>query len=242
MRYAIISDIHSNFEALTAVLDHIQTQMVDSVICLGDVVGYGPNPNECVELIKLNCSLTLMGNHDFACLDQSELDYFNDYARQALLWTIENLTPSSIQFISKLPLSEKLDDIFMVHASPDHPSAWNYIMSMDDAMINFNFFETNICVYGHTHLSIIFTEEENGGYSVSREAHIKIDKKNKYLINVGSVGQPRDYNSKAAYGIIDTVDQHFQLHRVAYDYRLTQEKMRQYRLSDFLIHRLENGR
>ena len=134
MRYAIISDIHGNIEALNAVFDHIETKDVDEIICLGDIVGYGPNPNECIELVKSGCSKVILGNHDYACYQESELEYFNNYARQAIYWTIDTLTESAYSFISKLPLQQKFDNFYLVHSSPANPK--DFDMTPNDALLS----------------------------------------------------------------------------------------------------------
>ncbi|MFX0139106.1 MAG: metallophosphoesterase family protein, partial [Candidatus Hodarchaeota archaeon] len=181
MRYAIISDIHSNLEALTAVLNHIENNKVDKILCLGDLIGYGPNPNECVEIVKSNCSLIIAGNHDFACIEESEIEYFNPFAKQAIFWTIDNLSDSAYSFISQLKLYEKVDNIYLVHASPENPSMWNYILSIDQAILNFSCFDTQICFIGHTHVPRIFVETNDNNYFVKKESSFKIKDEERYL-------------------------------------------------------------
>lgn len=242
MRYAIISDIHSNLEALTAVLSHIKNNKVDKILCLGDIVGYGPNPNECAALVKSTSALSILGNHDFACIEQSEIEYFNQFARQAVYWTIENLSEISYSFISQLPLCENIDNFYLVHASPDQPSHWNYILSIDQAIYNFSYFDAQICLIGHSHIPVIFVETTQKNYLIKRESYLKINKGERYLINIGSVGQPRDYNPNAAYALLDTTTKEFHLYRVPYDFKKTQQKMRKKGLPDFLIERLGTGR
>lgn len=242
MRFAVISDIHSNLEALTAVLQDIETREVDEILCLGDIVGYGPNPNECIELVKNKCSSVIIGNHDFACIDQSELEYFNIFASQAILWTVDNLSESSNEFLSKLSLRAKLDDFEIVHANPENPKNWDYILSIDEAIFNFSYFDSQICFHGHSHAPIIFIETTDKNYFYLRENHIQIKDDERYLINVGSVGQPRDSNPASAYGILDTEQKKYQLVRVPYNFRETQEKMKKRQLPNFLIERLANGR
>ncbi|MEE4310812.1 MAG: metallophosphoesterase family protein [candidate division KSB1 bacterium] len=242
MRYAIISDIHSNLEALTAVFEHIDTQNADEIICLGDIVGYGPNPNECIDLVRTHCSIVLQGNHDFASLDSSRADYFNEYARKAIYWTIECLEESKSAFLSSLPLAGKAGGALFVHASPEEPVAWNYIFSLDDAIRNFSYFDTPVCFHGHSHIPINYIQSDEHDFCINKDVEIYINENEKYLINVGSVGQPRDGNPDGAYGMFDSETKEFRLHRVAYDVATVQNKMRGFDLPLFLIRRLETGR
>jgi len=242
LRYAIISDIHSNLEALSAVLSQIDTNQVDEIICLGDIVGYGPNPNECITLVKQNCSIIIAGNHDYACINESETEYFNYFAKQAIFWTIEHLTDESYKFLSSLRLDYHVENVYLVHASPENPSLWNYILSIEQAIYNFSYFENKICFIGHSHIPIVFSETEDNGYSISKETKFKINEDERYLINVGSVGQPRDLNSRAAYAVLDTIRNEYQLYRVTYNYLETQQKMVKNQLPQFLVDRLGNGR
>lgn len=243
MRYALISDIHSNLEALTAVLDHIQTQNADEIICLGDIVGYGPNPNECVNLIRLHCSVAVLGNHDVASLDSSGSEYFNEYAKHALFWTLSTLGETERSFLASLSLSGTVERCLFVHASPDSSAvAWDYIRSTGDAIYNFSCYDRQICFYGHSHVPINFIQLPENEYAVNRSTYFNIEKDNRYLINIGSVGQPRDSNPDAAYGLFDAESNEFWLNRVNYDVVSTQQKMRSFDLPQFLIHRLETGR
>ncbi len=242
MRYAIISDIHANLEALISVLSHIQTQRIDSIVCLGDIVGYGPSPNECIELVYEKCEVILTGNHDFACIDEQEKNRFNRYARHAIDWTIEQLSEKSRQLLSDIKYSENIEQFLLVHSSPDEPSAWNYIVTLDHAIMNFVRFNDLACFLGHTHTPIVFYKREAGSYGIHRSEKLDFNDQYKYLINVGSVGQPRDSNNKASYGILDTNARTYRNVRVAYEIEITQKKMADAGLSAFLINRLALGR
>jgi len=243
LRYAIISDIHSNLEALQAVLDDIEQEQVDQVVCLGDVVGYGPNPNECLELVRQHSEIIITGNHDFACIETSELYYFNKYAKEAIEWTLTVITNENLQYLSDLPFDAKIDDYYLVHSNPLDPQSWDYILSRDDARSNFPEFEEQICFIGHSHHPIIYIEDQDGGdLTSSRDNRIQIEEGRRYIINVGSVGQPRDGNPDAAYGIIDTMNQHYELKRVSYNVHQTYQKMIAVHLPQFLADRLLIGR
>ena len=247
MRYAIISDIHSNLEALQAVLKTIELEKIDKIVCLGDVVGYGPEPNECIELVQQHCEIILTGNHDFACIEKSELLYFNQYAAKAVEWTVTVLSKENLDYLANLPLVGEIDDFFLVHSSPFEPQSWDYILSLDDAEFNFSKFENNdqICFIGHSHHPVIYVEyleDGNKYYKQHMDHKIQLKEDCRYIINVGSVGQPRDYNPDAAFGIVDTTTQLYELKRVGYDVKKTYQKMISADLPQFLADRLLIGK
>ena len=246
MRIAVISDIHGNLEALSSVISDIRSRCVDKIICLGDVVGYGVNPNECIEKVQTECEYSIIGNHEAAIFDATVFQEFNDLAKSAIQWTRDNLNSRSIDFINSLAI-EKIDgDFSFVHSTPYEPNSWYYISSMEDAVFNFNFFSTKFCLIGHTHVpgvmvmennstvvSVLRTTEFNYGRDFSENA--------KYMINVGSVGQPRDKNPKSCYALIDTDTKNIALHRVSYDIVQCQRKMHAAKMPEFLIQRLAKG-
>lgn len=242
MRYAIISDIHSNLEALNTVLDTIQNELIDKIYCLGDIVGYGPYPNECFKLVKQHCEVILTGNHDFACIEKSELLYFNQFAKKAIEWTVSALSPENLKEIAELPLEKIVDDFHLVHSNPYAPSSWDYILSIDEAIYNFSKFKKQICFIGHSHQPIIYVENQDVKYSYTTDSEIEIEDGHRYIINVGSVGQPRDSIPKSAFGILDTETNTYQLRRVNYDIKKTYDKMLALGLPEFLAERLLVGR
>jgi len=242
LRYGIISDIHGNLEALGAVLEEIQKHKIDQLICLGDIVGYGANPNECIELVRQNCQVILAGNHDYAALKKVDTSNFNNYAQDAIGWTIGNLTPESNAFLETLKVFHKVDQVYFVHSTPMDPTDWNYILSTFDAYQSFQEFQEQICFIGHSHVPIIFMNRQRHRYDIIEKKELHIDQKNRYIINVGSVGQPRDLDSRAAYGIFDDELRTFTLYRVEYDIEKTQAKMRAAGLPEFLIVRLQLGK
>ena len=244
MRTAIISDIHSNLEALSAVLYDIETLNIDEVICIGDVIGYGPNPNECINLVSKKCPDILLGNHDAAALDTLSTQNFNINAKRAIEWTNEQLTPDSRSFIEGLPMVKINGEKTFVHSTPYEPKMWYYITSVEEAAFNFQFFNTKFCFVGHTHIPITISIDKNLNINVSQEEFIDFDKDDDthYLINVGSVGQPRDRNPKASYGVLDMEANTFTIRRVEYDIEKCQQKMRKYKLPEFLVTRLSEGK
>jgi predicted phosphodiesterase len=244
MKIALISDIHANIEALEAVLADIETQKVEEVLCLGDIVGYGANPNECIDLVRKTCSLVLLGNHDAAAVGLLSTQHFNIHAKIAIEWTSDNLKKTGHDYLATLPLKENKFSHTFVHATPYEPNMWYYITSLEEAAFNFQFFETSFCFVGHTHIPIIIVLEQekevyvHPGESLEYGALANV----RFLINVGSVGQPRDRNSKSCYGIIDTESKTFAYRRIAYDVQKAQAKMRKIKMPEFLISRLEEGR
>ena len=216
MRIAIISDIHSNLEALTKAMEVIDQQSVDKIICLGDIVGYGANPNECIELVRQRCDIVIKGNHEEAVLDISVAEHFTDNARSAIIWTINQITEENLSYFQTLPLVYKTNDALFVHASPCEPSEWNYIFEENAALHTFHCFSESICFIGHTHMPAIF--------SIKGRAS-RITQNERYLINVGSVGQPRDRNTQLSFGIIDTDKWQYKNIRASYDVETTVKKI-----------------
>jgi diadenosine tetraphosphatase ApaH/serine/threonine PP2A family protein phosphatase len=242
MRYGLISDIHANLEALEAVLAALKDEGVDEILCLGDVIGYGPNPNECVKLIQQHTAACLIGNHDEASLGRVDLDLFNYMARQAIEWTTEQLTEESKEFLKSLPYMRSYDRFMIVHASPDEPTRWNYILNLDDATQGFEAFTEQICFIGHSHTPWVIPLQPDGRMRVSHDYPVICKDAFRYLINIGSVGQPRDRNPDAAFGILDTAPWQYELKRVPYDVAKTQKKIRATgTLPAFLADRLATG-
>jgi len=244
MRFAFISDIHANLEALEAVLEDIGSRNIDEIICLGDIVGYGANPNECCELVKTKCPVTLLGNHDAAAVDQLSTQHFNIHAKIAIEWTSQNLKHESESFLETLPFKATKPSLTLVHATPYEPNMWYYITSLEEAAFNYQFFDTQLCLVGHTHIPIIIVLDKEKELYVHQDSVIHLDdvKDARLLINVGSVGQPRDRNPKSCYGIFDSDAGEFSYHRVEYNIEKTQAKMKKIKMPEFLISRLADGR
>jgi diadenosine tetraphosphatase ApaH/serine/threonine PP2A family protein phosphatase len=234
MRVAIISDIHSNLEALQKALEIIDEKKVEEIVCLGDLVGYGANPNECVELTRKRASRILLGNHDQAAFDLSQTEHFNRHARTAAYWTNQTLTQENLEFLKSLPFQHVIDDLTFVHASPRDPEQWEYVFSAHEAKTNFESFQTRICFVGHTHIPGVFPEDLKMQKS-------KVVRENRYIINVGSVGQPRDGNWKLSFGIFDTSAWTYDLIRSEYDVQTASEKIVAADLPRFLADRLLVG-
>lgn len=230
MKYAIISDIHSNLEALQTALDHIGTLDVDEIVCLGDVVGYGPNPNECIELVTMHCSHTVKGNHDQAAVDLMQTVYMNRLAREAAMWTNKQLIRGAKEFLEKLPSKVSIKNAMLVHASPFEPEEWHYIMTNLDADLAFDHFDTPVCFIGHTHRAGQFVSRRNGNHDIEKR-----------IINVGSIGQPRDKNPKLSFGVFDTDTLAYENVRISYPIQKTVDKMHIAGLPSDLAERLFYG-
>ena len=162
MKIALISDIHSNSEALAAVMEEIESLHVDTIYCLGDLVGYGPEPNECVGRIKDTASVIVAGNHDYAAVGLTPSDYFNKYARDAIEWTADTITREISDFLSGLDMIHRTDNALFVHATPQNPIEWDYIFSHNDAERNFRFFSEQVCFIGHSHIPNYFVRSGDG--------------------------------------------------------------------------------
>ncbi len=242
MKFAFFSDVHANLAALKAVILDFQTEKVDRIFFLGDAVGYGPNPNECVELIDQISEIKLMGNHDYAALGLMVTDYFNQYAAESMNWTRNSLSKKTIEILSDFELMAELDDFVIVHASPKEPKEWHYILDMDDVEESFKYFDKRMCLVGHTHRPFIISQNDDGNCIISHKTEEKIYDNRRYLINIGSVGQPRDSDPRSGYVIYDEDEKVIRFKRVDYDLSETQQQMAELGLPEYLIERLAVGR
>jgi predicted phosphodiesterase len=241
MRQAIISDVHANVAALEQVLRCIERERCDQVICLGDNVGYGPFPNECVEMVHATAAVTLAGNHDHAVLGWTSMEDFNEYAQEALLWSRPRMRAEATELMKKDPLLWRHEDLFYVHATPFESELWHYVLNAYDAATNFGAFSEQVCFVGHSHHPAIFSLNRNNQIRLQVTREVQLESEQRYIINVGSVGQPRDGNPDAAFVIYDTEQKYVRWIRVEYDVAATQQAMRQFGLPSFLIRRLAIG-
>jgi len=243
MRYAILADIHANLEALTAVLDDIVGKGgVDEMWCLGDIVGYGPDPGECIKLLRKYHPICVVGNHDLGAIGKLDLSYFNPAAAEACQWTAEKLNPVDARYLEDLPATVQKGDFLLVHGSPAEP-VLEYVMSTSIAEKNFSFFESRYCLVGHTHVPLAFKEERGSCTPISLSPGIGLVLgASRMIINPGGVGQPRDGDPRASYAIYESEGRMLRLYRVPYDIRATQDKMMQAGLPIQLVTRLEVGK
>jgi len=242
MRLAIVSDIHGNLEAFTSVLRDIESQKVDRIHFLGDVVGYGCNPAACLELVNKLCDTKLMGNHEFAVLGRLSTEQYAAAAKEVAEWTQTQLSDFELACLEEFELSRAVDDLFFVHASPCEPDQWRYILDEQSAQLAFDHFDQSICFFGHSHVPVVFTENTDGPPRKRVGHSFQPNEDDRYLINVGSVGQPRDKDPRACYVTFDTCERDLEYHRVEYDIARTQQKMASANLPQVLIDRLTIGR
>ena len=242
MRIAFFSDVHSNLEALQAVLDDAKEHKVEKFFFVGDAVGYGPDPNQCVKIVRDLSEICLYGNHDYAALGLMDISYFNPYAAEAIRWTQRNLSTESRELFRDFKMTAKVDDIFLVHGTPRNPQAWDYLLDLADAEYNFPAFEEKVCLVGHSHVPVFFKKRGEKRALVSWEVELFLEEGWRYIINIGSVGQPRDRDPRASYLIYDKAVGHLFLRRVEYDFTITQKKMAALGLPRYLYERLAVGR
>lgn len=241
MRILIISDIHANLTALQTVLQ--TTGEFDATWCLGDLIGYGPDPNECIEVVRNLPNLTcILGNHDAAALNIIDTKSFNMEARTSIEWTRSQLSKESTIFLESLPQKVEIQDVTLTHGSPRYP-IWEYLLDTQTATQNFKFFNTPYCFVGHSHLPVAFSLNKILPYAQLRVPNPdeKIILKPRMILNPGSVGQPRDHNPQAAFAIYDTETQEWQYHRTPYDIKSVQLRMKRVNLPDRHIARLSAG-
>jgi predicted phosphodiesterase len=240
MLYAVLSDVHSNLDAFKVVLQDIRQKKIKDIVFLGDAVGYGPDPNECVEMLVKNCKILLAGNHDWGLLGLTEIGYFNEYAKYSIEWTRGVLTEKNTETLKSFLIKKEIgnDDILLVHSTPKEPEEWHYLLTLWDAEINFHYFDNKFCFLGHSHQPFII-ERFPSGELVSYKDAVRIKEGCRYIINAGSVGQPRDGDPRACYAVID--DQKIEIVRIPYDVETVQEKMRKELLPPPLIERLSRG-
>lgn len=241
MRYLVISDIHANLVALEAVLQDAAGEW-EQIWCLGDIVGYGPDPNGCVELLRQQEHLSLSGNHDWAVLGKLDIESFNSEARNAIRWTQNTISQENRDYLSELPAMQIIEPFTLVHASPRQP-IWEYLLDEGAATQNFLLLNTPYCFVGHTHTPVIFTETTLGTSEASYPAYNEsiLLGEQRLIINPGSVGQPRDSDPRAAYGLLDSDALTWEHRRVTYNVEETQARMRSHGLPYRLIARLELG-
>jgi diadenosine tetraphosphatase ApaH/serine/threonine PP2A family protein phosphatase len=246
MLYGIFSDIHANLPALEAVLRSMDSRKVEKRICLGDIVGYGASPNECAALVKQHSDLCLLGNHDNVALKREPYSSFNVYAKAAMEWTLRNLNDATTDYLKSLPYMAGEEHFTFVHASPLSPADWHYVVDLDSALESFSYFNTQYCFIGHTHNPVLVAtncKDPCSQIPVISDGPLYRPKDNeKILVNVGSVGQPRDKDNRACWCLADSDCSWVEFVRVEYDIERAQYLMRKENLPAFLVERLALGR
>lgn len=240
MRFAIFGDIHGNLEALDSVLEECDKCSIDHYLCLGDIVGYGANPEECVERVRSIGSLAVCGNHDHAVVGAQNLNYFNAHARDAVIWTSQHLSASSKSWLRSLSLVEHLPDFSIVHGSLHSPELFNYVQTIKDADYNFRQMDRPLLFLGHSHYPLAFFDTAPMTYTL--DPVIPLDLSVKTVVNVGSVGQPRDEDPRSCFAIYDSEAGLIELRRVDYDIEATARKIIAAGLPQTLALRLTLGK
>ncbi len=239
MRYLILSDIHANLEALTSVLADAKGRY-DSILNCGDLVGYGPDPNAVVDWCRDNTPTLIRGNHDKACVGLQDLEWFNPVARKSAVWTSEVLTAQNREFLRELPKGPLVvDDFQLVHGSPQDED--EYVVSREEAGNAAQFIDRAVSFFGHTHVQGGFILHRNGVRYVTTQ-RLALDRDVAYLLNPGSVGQPRDEDPRAGYLIYTPEERFVEFFRVEYDVMRTQQKILQAGLPELLAYRLQFGK
>lgn len=245
MRILVISDIHANYVALKAVLESATKEGYEAVFCLGDIVGYGPMPDECVSLIRKIPNLScVMGNHDAAVSGFISIETFNKDARDSVHWMIDHISPDNLEYLTSLPDLQVSEGQTIAHGSPRNP-IWEYILDSYTARVNYEFFSTQVCFIGHSHQPIVFRYLESDGLLPNWQIPINGEsfsfRNERVILNPGSVGQPRDRDPRAAFGIFDTHQNSWVVYRVAYDIQKVHDQIVQRGLPERNAQRLFEG-
>ena len=237
MKYAVLADIHSNLEALNAAADYLANANINHYLILGDLVGYAANPNECLDVISKLPAKIVIGNHDAAAMDLRQGEGFTDTAYEAIRWTHNCLEPRWHDFFGCLPFIHITPSYTMAHAAIANPEAFDYLFYFDDALPSFRQMETPLGWIGHTHVPQIFMAKGKSGAYLN-EGKYPLDRSEKYLINPGSVGQPRDRDTRLSFAVFDEEAYSLQIVRLSYDSRKTAQKIREAGLPESLAERL----
>lgn len=243
MRIAILGDVHGNLEALSAVVDAARNEGVDEWVQVGDLVGYGPEPSECIDVVRdLGC-VVCMGNHDAAVLGMLDTAYFNSYARAAIEWTRLRMRARDLDYLRSLQLVVQKKEYTVVHGTLHMPDLFGYVVSQVEAHDSLRLQSTFLCFVGHSHVPAIYLQRSDREIDWVNQSEVELSVANcqKVLVNVGSVGQPRDEDPRAAYAICDTVAKTVAIRRVKYDIPSVQRKIRAAGLPEMLAHRLSLG-
>ena len=238
---AVLSDVHANLEALEAVLKDVDRRGIRDILFLGDAVGYGPDPNECIDRLTARCKVLLAGNHDRAAIGLTDTTYFNTYARNAIEWTMKALTQKNKEILGSWPFEKEMkdEDILLVHSTPKEPAEWHYLLTLWDAEINFKYFDNKFCFLGHSHQPFVIEKLPSGELATHKDG-TRIKEGSRYIINTGSVGQPRDGDPRACYAIMNGGD--IDIVRISYDIASVQGKMKREHLPGPLIERILMGK
>lgn len=242
MRYAVLGDIHGNLEAFKAVLYALSTERIDTYLSVGDVIGYGADPKECIKLLKsLKPEVLIAGNHEWGVLGLKEEGYFNELARDAVLWTKKNIDDDEIEYLKSFSLLYEDERMSLVHGTLYMPEEFYYIFDTEDAYVTISRMKSPLCFVGHTHIPAIFSSD-HGKVEYIDSQKIRVDYEKRYVINTGSVGQPRDGDPRASYIIYDDEEATVEMKRIEYDIKKAKDKILKAGLPSRLANRLTEGR
>lgn len=241
MKYGILGDIHGNLEALEVVLEEMEKEGVKRHVSVGDLVGYGANPRECIRKVRELNAVVVVGNHDFAAIGYLNLDFFNAYARSAIQWTHENLSEEDKHYLANLKLAQECDNFILVHSTLSSPELFEYIQTSYDAHLSFDIQNTKLCFVGHSHIPVNFIKHNTVIYNMDTTIRIE-DEPNKYMINVGSIGQPRDENPRAVCCIYNSDKKIITIKRLVYNIDKAAKKIINAGLPVINAERLKMGR
>ena len=241
MRIAFVSDIHSNLPALETVLISIRKHKIDRIYCLGDIVGYGANPVECVKIIAETADKIVAGNHDWGVIGKTDFSRMSEKARLAAIWTYSQLAESDKVFLSKLPLTLHSGETFLVHSTPANPDKWEYFKSFDSPGLKkqLSVYNEQFCFLGHSHIPRIY--DDTNAKIIPSDKPILLDPNRRYVINTGSVGQPRDGDPRSCYVIFDTEKKYILYKRIEYDIEKASSAILKSNLPAGLASRLFSG-
>lgn len=246
MKYGLFSDVHGNLEAFQVVLDSMRDESIDRFIFLGDIVGYGADPSACLALLKnlidVKGCQCLAGNHDYAVCSKTSLENFNSIARQSIEWTRSQLNQESMLFLSSLPLTVQAEGFSAVHANFLAPDAWGYILDVDDAFSNFCVLKDSLGFIAHSHRPLVFSHHADRGVDWQLMEHCPLRSGYQYIINIGSVGQPRDGDPRACYALYDDEKKVVDIKRVDYNIKAAQAKILTAGLPLLCAQRLQEGK
>jgi predicted phosphodiesterase len=240
VRYGIYGDIHGNLEALDAVLADMKEQRVETYVCTGDIVGYGANPKECLRIVRDVSHVIIAGNHDHAVAEKLNIDFFNAYAKEAVVWTRRQIDTEERDFLYDLPLVYQDDVYTVVHGTLNYPQMFDYIQTSYDAYLSLELLQTPVCFLGHSHVPITFFQHQS--VELLTDSQFIVEGGRKYLVNVGSVGQPRDENPLASYAVFDSTARSVEIRRCEYDIETASRKIIEANLPPILAERLFYGR
>ena len=244
MRLGIFSDVHANYEALSAVLEAYGAENIDRYYCLGDTVGYGGSPNQCCDLIRELCKTTILGNHDAAVSGRMDYSYYYEAARNALDVHVSMLSAENMAWLKALPYQHMIDEfnVLLCHGSPVRLEEFEYIFAPEQARECLPIWDKlgHITMIGHSHLCKVFALTRNGVEELPG-VDFDLDPDKKYIVSDGSVGQPRDFDNRASYTVYDTDKKRFEFKRIEYDIELAADKVLRARLEKNFAHRLFIG-